>query len=255
MKRFLLTITIFLGIAGFLSTPVYSQIPTGVVLPSGVPIPGQNCGNPEDPVANRCCFYPPQRVSLPNTNIAPIDVMIDLLSGLFDRILSPVLNPLDELIQKTVQPCINSSPSTPGDTSNPSCICVATNTSPLDNLKPLCDNIDRSKGDGEYNNCIACLIGSSGTVGIWTGMGCIYTDTKAFIQETVLKVGVGLAGGFALLCIIYAAFMMQSSQGNPEKLKKAQEMITSCIMGLMLIIFSVFILKLIGVNILKIPGF
>jgi len=49
--------------------------------------------------------------------------------------------------------------------------------------------------------------------------------------------------------------MMQSSQGNPEKLKKAQEMITSCIMGLMLIIFSVFILKLIGVNILKIPGF
>jgi len=48
---------------------------------------------------------------------------------------------------------------------------------------------------------------------------------------------------------------MQSSQGNPEKLKKSQDMITSCIMGLMLIIFSIFILKLIGVDILKIPGF
>ena len=38
-------------------------------------------------------------------------------------------------------------------------------------------------------------------------------------------------------------------------LKKAQELITSCIMGLMLIIFSIFILRLIGVDILKIPGF
>ena len=76
---------------------------------------------------------------------------------------------------------------------------------------------------------------------------------KSIIEETVFGIGVGLAGGFSLLCIIYAAFMMQSSEGNPEKLKKAQEMITSCIMGLMLIIFSVFILRLIGVNLLKIP--
>ena len=97
--------------------------------------------------------------------------------------------------------------------------------------------------------------GTSGTVGVWTGIGCVYTDTKAFIEKTVFGMGIGLAGVLALLCIIYSAFMMQSSQGNPEKLKKAQEMITSCIMGLMLIIFSVFILRLIGVDILNIPGF
>ena len=91
--------------------------------------------------------------------------------------------------------------------------------------------------------------------GVYSGIGCIKTDIKQFIQETLLGMGVGLAGGFALLCLIYAAFQMQSSQGNPEKLKKSQELITSCIMGLMLIIFSVFILRLIGVNILRIPGF
>jgi len=67
--------------------------------------------------------------------------------------------------------------------------------------------------------------------------------------------GIGLAGLIALLCIIYAAFMIQISSGNPERIKKAQELLTSCIMGLMLIIFSVFILRLIGVDILKIPGF
>ena len=40
-----------------------------------------------------------------------------------------------------------------------------------------------------------------------------------------------------------------------EKIKKAQDLLTSCIMGLMLIIFAVFILRLVGVNILRIPGF
>ena len=256
MKRSLLILTIFLSLIWSFSKPVYSQVPSGII-PTGVLIPGQNCGNPEaqDPSARRCCSYQSQRVSVPRTGILPIDGMISLLSGLLDRFLSPVLNPLDELIQKTIQPCIDSSPSTPGDVSNPSCTCIVPTVSPLDKLKPLCNNIDRSKGDNEYNNCLNCLSGSSGTVGIWTGIGCVYTDIRSFIQETVLGVGIGLAGGFSLLCMIYAAFMMQSSQGNPEKLKKAQELITSCIMGLMLVIFSVFILRLIGVNILKIPGF
>jgi hypothetical protein len=100
-----------------------------------------------------------------------------------------------------------------------------------------------------------CIRGASGTVGIWTSIGCISSDLKGFISQTLLSWGIGLAGIIALLCIIYSAFQMQTSQGNPEKIKKAQELLTSCIMGLMLIIFSIFILKLIGVNILKIPGF
>ena len=91
--------------------------------------------------------------------------------------------------------------------------------------------------------------------GVWSGIGCVKTNVREFIQDTLFRLGIGLAGGLALLCIIYSAFMMQTSQGNPEKLKKAQEMLTSCIMGLMLIIFSVLILRLIGVDILKIPGF
>jgi hypothetical protein len=103
----------------------------------------------------------------------------------------------------------------------------------------------------ELNSCLSC----STQNGMWTGMGCLPLDINSLISGFILNTGIGLGGGFALLCIIYAAFLMQSSQGNPEKLKKAQEMITSCIMGLMLIIFSVFIMRLIGVNILRIPGF
>ena len=103
----------------------------------------------------------------------------------------------------------------------------------------------------ELSGCFNC----ANSNGMWTGMGCLPLDINTLISGFILNTGIGLGGGLALLCIIYAAFLMQSSQGNPEKLKKAQEMITSCIMGLMLIIFSVFIMRLIGVNILRIPGF
>jgi len=103
----------------------------------------------------------------------------------------------------------------------------------------------------EATSCVRCASGN----GMWTGMGCLPLDLNTLIGSFVLSTGIGIGGIFALLCIIYSAFMMQSSQGNPEKLKKAQEMITSCIMGLMLIIFSVLIMKIIGVNILRIPGF
>jgi len=256
MRKFFLFFFLLFILVKFFSNSIYAQN-VGEILPTGTLLPGQDCGNPvaADTEKRRCCYFKPIRVSIQKPNILVVDQTIDLLSGWFDQYLSPVLNPLNELITSTVQPCVDSTPSTPGNVGDPSCVCIQPTISPLENIKPLCKNIDRSKSDGEYNSCRDCLSGKSGTVGVWTGLGCIYTDTKSFIQETIFGLGIGLAGGFSLLCIIYAAFMMQSSQGNPEKLKKAQEMITSCIMGLMLIIFSVFILKLIGVNILKIPGF
>jgi len=85
-------------------------------------------------------------------------------------------------------------------------------------------------------------------------LGCVPINLANFISNYLLGRMIGLAGLLSLLCIIYSVFMMQTSQGSNEKLKKAQELLTSCILGLIFIIFSVFILKLIGVNILKIPG-
>jgi hypothetical protein len=122
-------------------------------------------------------------------------------------------------------------------------------------LSNLCLNINSPK---EKEECLKCVGGGSSgdeIKGVWTAIGCIKQDLSLFIKETIFSWGIGLAGLIALLCIIYSAFQMQTSQGSPEKIKKAQELLTSCIMGLMLIIFSVFILKLIGVDILKIPGF
>ncbi|KKR84165.1 MAG: hypothetical protein UU32_C0049G0003 [Candidatus Woesebacteria bacterium GW2011_GWB1_41_10] len=49
--------------------------------------------------------------------------------------------------------------------------------------------------------------------------------------------------------------MIMTSGGNPERLKAGQELLTSAISGLILLIFSVFVLKFIGVDILKLCKF
>lgn len=213
-------------------------------------VPGVNCGLAGDIKTSRCCAPPKFEFFRPPDLGSPLKVMFDLVTGVAQNFLKGIVNPLTDLQKKMLIPCQTGAPSTPDPTDlNCRCEMVASPTpGPIDAFKKFCDN---QTSTGDQTGCMSCINGG----GVWTGLGCVQGSLSSFIGQTVFGLGIGLAGGFSLLCIIYAAFMMQSSQGNPEKLKKAQELITSCIMGLMLIIFSVFILKLIGVNILKIPGF
>ncbi|KKQ23223.1 MAG: hypothetical protein US40_C0016G0011 [Candidatus Roizmanbacteria bacterium GW2011_GWC2_37_13] len=231
---------------------ILAQTPTP--FNTNLTIPSYNCGFAEDPTKNQCCrvYYPSSFIP---PDLGPLNSVVNFFSFFTsfarDSFLQPLFDLYGQIItDKSISSCYTGVQSV-ADPNNPSCKCI----NPISpspgyqlSLNEFCQK--QSKLD-DRNTCLQCA--NSG--GVWSGIGCVYTDTKSFIQKTVFGMGIGLAGGFALLCIIYAAFMMQSSQGNPEKLKKAQEMITSCIMGLMLIIFSVFILRLIGVNILKIPGF
>ena len=75
-------------------------------LPAGTLAPGINCGNPiaPNPTSRKCCSYASKRVSLSRPNIPGVDQVFDFVSGMFDKFLTPVLNPVDELIIKTVQP-------------------------------------------------------------------------------------------------------------------------------------------------------
>lgn len=129
------------------------------------------------------------------------------------------------------------------DETTKQCKCIKEDIS----LGKLCERISSA---GEQAVCKSCS-----ERGVWTALGCIDFSLKGFIKNTLLGWGIGLAGVVSLLCIIYSAFMMQISGGNPEKLKKTRERLNSCIIGLILIIFSVFILRVIGVDILQIPGF
>ncbi len=140
--------------------------------------------------------------------------------------------------------CVDGAKPTTGDTSSPSCRCVEDDIG----LASLCTKY--SQKPEEASACLSCVDKKA----IWTGFGCFRTDVGGFIQDFI-RIIVGAAGGIALMCIIYSAYLIQFSRGNPERLKKAREYLTSCIMGLLLIIFAVLILKIIGVDILRIPGF
>ena len=90
--------------------------------------------------------------------------------------------------------------------------------------------------------------------GIMTAIGCVKTsDPTAFIGS-IMKVATGVGGGIALALILYGVFIVTSSAGNPDKLKSGSEIITSAVIGLIFILLSIFLLNLIGINILGIPG-
>jgi len=89
---------------------------------------------------------------------------------------------------------------------------------------------------------------------IYTAIGCVPVSTSDEFVVWILNWAIGIGGGIALLLIILASFQIMTSSGVPEKAQAGKELLTSAIAGLVLLIFSIFILKVIGVDILKIPG-
>ena len=107
-------------------------------------------------------------------------------------------------------------------------------------------------------NVLADALGSPncGTNEIDTAIGCInvLSTPEAFVGD-LLKWGIGVGGGIAFLLIVYASFMIMTSSGNPERLKAGQELMTSAISGVVLLVLSVFVLNLIGVEVLNLDDF
>ncbi len=204
----------------------------------GTSIPGITCGMAgADNGRDSCCN------TKANTNIA-LPLGIPDFGGAISS-LKKKMNDMSNWQNNAQQPCIYGKAQGGGS----SCKCVL--STKLSNL-PVVDTLCKKYLTGtDQQICSNCAQGG----GLWTGMGCIPLEIGSFITDFLLGTMVGFAGIIALLCIIYSAFMMQTSQGNPEKIKKAQANLTACVSGLLLILFSIFILRLIGINILRIPGF
>ncbi len=217
-------------------------------------MPGVSCGmaggtNNSD----SCCYY--QTVDLPQ-----IPGWIPDPFGVKDS-YNEKAEGLKKLQSESQHACIYGAPTTK-NIADPACKCELSSTvTAVPAIAKMCEKylVDDPKVSpggnkitgNEKTACINCANGA----GLWTALGCVPIEFSAFITDFLLRIGIGFAGLCALLCIVYSGIQLQLSRGNPEKIKKAQEMLTSCIMGLTLIIFSVFLLRIIGVNILKIPGF
>jgi len=96
--------------------------------------------------------------------------------------------------------------------------------------------------------------GNCGGEELNTAIGCIPISDWNSIVSQIIKVALGVAGGVAFALILVAGFMIMTSQGDPKRLGAGQELLTSAVMGLILLIFSVYLLTIIGVKILEIPG-
>jgi hypothetical protein len=139
---------------------------------------------------------------------------------------------------------------------NGSCKCAKTAAaSTIAKISYYCSRYIDERSPQHSEDLKKCLECSDNNGGLYTGLGCIPTTFSNFISNFLLGFGISLGGGISLMCIIYSAFMIQTSRGNADKIQHAQEQLTACITGLMLIIFSIFILRVIGVDILRIPGF
>ncbi len=89
---------------------------------------------------------------------------------------------------------------------------------------------------------------------VQTAIGCIPFTANGFVEK-LFPIFISFGGAIAFLLILFGGVQMMTSAGNPEKLAAGKELIVSAITGLLLIIFSIFILRIIGYDILHIPGF
>ena len=99
--------------------------------------------------------------------------------------------------------------------------------------------------------CSVCVAGSNGVA---TGLGCIPTD-PAELVKWILCNAILMGGGIAFLLCLWGGISIILAGGNPEKINEGKEIITSALSGLLFIVLSLFILRLIGVDILQLPGF
>ena len=126
-------------------------------------------------------------------------------------------------------------------------------TQPYKICDQIPDNVQAANNMSAKQACINCL-GPNGDGGIWTAVGCIKSEPTSLVQA-LIRLGLGAAGGVALLSLLAGGFMLSVSEGDPKRVGQAKEMIVASLSGLLFIIFSVTLLQFVGWNILKIPGF
>ena len=124
----------------------------------------------------------------------------------------------------TYRMCLDASTGTPDCLSDPSCA-------------------------GGTNSGSSAISGHCGTGFVDTAIGCIPISSSNGLIGFLLNWGIGIGGGIAFILILIAGFQIITSRGDPKRLQAGQELLTSAIAGLVMLIFSVFILRIIGVTV------
>lgn len=90
--------------------------------------------------------------------------------------------------------------------------------------------------------------------GVGTALGCIPSSPELFITQ-LMNFLIGIGGGIALIIMASSAIQIMTQGADAKALSAARQRFIGAVMGLIVMILSVFILRTIGVDILQIPGF
>ncbi len=134
----------------------------------------------------------------------------------------------------------------------------------VQNFCPSCSTTPGTPDNGDLRFALCSQVGPSLVEqcntcfdkegSIWTAVGCIKSEPKAII-ESVVQIGVGVGGGIALLMTLIGGFLLTTSQGDPKRTQEGKDMITSSVIGIIFVLFSVVVLQFVGVTVLRLPGF
>ncbi|HLE49081.1 MAG TPA: hypothetical protein VI819_03590 [Patescibacteria group bacterium] len=90
--------------------------------------------------------------------------------------------------------------------------------------------------------------------GIDTAIGCLPVGNRQLFLQFILRWALGISGGTALVMIAYSGILIMTAQGDKQRLQTGKEFLTASVAGIMMIIFSAYLLQLIGVTIFRLPG-
>lgn len=95
---------------------------------------------------------------------------------------------------------------------------------------------------------------SCGPESLSTALGCLPYTREAFVAA-LLGFLVGIAGAIALVTMLIATIQIMTAGDDSKKLQSGRDLFFSAVAGLLFLIFSVSLLRLIAGDIIKIPGF
>lgn len=126
------------------------------------------------------------------------------------------------------------------------------------------DPKDPAKKPSDWESCKNCIYvdynkGLARDNASWTVFGCIISPEESvsfsgsFVQN-FLRLIISLTGAVVFVVLVAGSVQVLASRGDPVMLQNGKETIFSSLVGAFLIVFSLLILKFIGVDILGIPG-
>lgn len=83
-----------------------------------------------------------------------------------------------------------------------------------------------------------------------TALGCLSVEFVTTIQ-TIFDWAIGITGGLIFFVILIATLRIITSRGDPKAVKAGQELLTSALLGFVLIAFAVILLNIIGIKVLN----